>query len=794
MSTKNKVILGFLLQVAIIITISFLSVSNTKTTQQNFADYQRIAKLDAHLSDISANMNLAGYYITFYGKGYDPENLKLAYKATDTTTDIIKQSLPLIFLENRRQALNAWLGYIENYKGLFGTYSQAIVAAKDTYDKRIEPANLAIMAEFNSLDESLQSADTALRQRLLVLRTNLNQFTRDVAEYAYGQLPSQRAGLAATKETLDKSLANFSSGLTADQKESFSGFFSKISAFEALITDNLYASLDKADKAWSDMGAIETKIFADIDQINSEISAQSAELGQKTDAANEAGRAQATTLGGVGVLLGLAAAAYIIMGLVRTLGKLAGYARSVAEGQFNVRMDITEPGEVGDVAQAVSRIPQVLANVTTEYAQLSQSITSGNLRQTVDATRFSGDYATLVRGTNSIVESLGAVLDLLPSPITIYDSKYMIAYANRAYQNTFGTDVAGKPCPDVLRIPLESNTAGKSLEHAMPTKNGAAVHMAISVSPTKDATGRTIGAVSVLSDISDIKSAQQLMLTVANEANALSERMASASEELSAQVEQVSRGAETQRMQVSSTAAAMEEMNSTVLSVASSAANAREQSDATRNKAQAGSTVVQKVVGSITHVNTLAGALQKDMLELGEQADSIGGVLNVISDIADQTNLLALNAAIEAARAGEAGRGFAVVADEVRKLAEKTMSATSEVGQKIRAIQQAASKNIGNVEQAARSVTEATGLADESGHVLEEIVKLANDCSMLITTIATAAEQQSATSDEITRAVSSINQITVETSDGMAQSSEAVHDLAQVAVELKNTLSKLSKA
>ncbi|GHV54337.1 hypothetical protein FACS1894206_06890 [Deltaproteobacteria bacterium] len=148
----------------------------------------------------------------------------------------------------------------------------------------------------------------------------------------------------------------------------------------------------------------------------------------------------------------------------------------------------------------------------------------------------------------------------------------------------------------------------------------------------------------------------------------------------------MSHGAEMQRARVESTASAMTEMNSTVMEVARNAGQASEQSEKTKDKANDGAELVNQVVKAINLVNKISGVLQTNMQELGAQAESIGGVMNVISDIADQTNLLALNAAIEAARAGEAGRGFAVVADEVRKLAEKTMSATQEVGGSITAI------------------------------------------------------------------------------------------------------------
>jgi methyl-accepting chemotaxis protein len=179
------------------------------------------------------------------------------------------------------------------------------------------------------------------------------------------------------------------------------------------------------------------------------------------------------------------------------------------------------------------------------------------------------------------------------------------------------------------------------------------------------------------------------------------------------------------------------------------------------------------------------------MQDLGTQAESIGGVMNVISDIADQTNLLALNAAIEAARAGEAGRGFAVVADEVRKLAEKTMSATQEVGANITAIQNSARTNITEVNTAAKSITEATDLANTSGQALNEIVSLAAANSTVVASIATAAEQQSATSEEINHALEEISRIVAETTEGMAQAASAVRELSKMAQELNKVMSQL---
>ena len=267
--------------------------------------------------------------------------------------------------------------------------------------------------------------------------------------------------------------------------------------------------------------------------------------------------------------------------------------------------------------------------------------------------------------------------------------------------------------------------------------------------------------------------------------------ISSASDELSVQIEQSTRGSDSQAQRVSETATAMEEMNATVLEVARNAAEAADTSAKARGKAEEGARDVDRVVRFMEEVKGNARQSLEDMGTLGKQAENIGQILNVISDIADQTNLLALNAAIEAARAGEAGRGFAVVADEVRKLAEKTMTATKEVGEAIRGIQDGTRKNYDNVAQAVAAIEEATGLAGQSRGTLGEIVTLVERAADQVRAIATASEQQSSTSEEINRSIEEINRISSETADAMRQSVQAVDALADQARELSSLIEEL---
>ncbi len=270
-------------------------------------------------------------------------------------------------------------------------------------------------------------------------------------------------------------------------------------------------------------------------------------------------------------------------------------------------------------------------------------------------------------------------------------------------------------------------------------------------------------------------------------------QIASASEELNAQIQESLNGSEAQRGRTTEVATAMEEMNATVLEVANNAASASENANNAKTQADDGGQVVERVVESIEQLNRETDQLHTEMNDLGRQAEAIGQIMSVISDIADQTNLLALNAAIEAARAGEAGRGFAVVADEVRKLAEKTMSATQEVGNSIGSIQDSTRKSIHSMEQTSQLVSHSTELAQQAGSSLEKIQTIIDDTADQVHAIATAAEQQSASSEEINRGTEEINTIAGETAEAMSQSALAMDDMARLSEQLRTLINEMQE-
>ena len=304
----------------------------------------------------------------------------------------------------------------------------------------------------------------------------------------------------------------------------------------------------------------------------------------------------------------------------------------------------------------------------------------------------------------------------------------------------------------------------------------------------------------------------QVSTTAAEEARALAERrqdgmalaaeriasavtaMSAATQSISSQIEQSDKGAKEQSARLGEVAVAMEEMSATVHGVAQNSSAAAETAEVAGKQAQQGSASVAEVAENITRVLRHTEELKESMTRLGLRVRDIDKVLNVITDIADQTNLLALNAAIEAARAGEAGRGFAVVADEVRKLAEKTMASTNDVGNAIKAIQESTAKSMTGVDNAVEHIGEATELANQSGQALQEIVATVEATGDQVNAIATASEEQSAASEEINQSIVQVNDMSRQTAEAMAEAAKAVSDLAAQAQGLTNLIQELKEA
>ncbi len=256
--------------------------------------------------------------------------------------------------------------------------------------------------------------------------------------------------------------------------------------------------------------------------------------------------------------------------------------------------------------------------------------------------------------------------------------------------------------------------------------------------------------------------------------------------ELHSTAQNMVRGTDEVSSQASTVATAGEEMASTSQDIASNCNSAAESSRHANQLATSGASIVQGTVDGMARIAERVRATAVNVENLGNRSNEIGAIVGTIEDIADQTNLLALNAAIEAARAGEQGRGFAVVADEVRALAERTTRATKEIGSMIKAIQAETKQAVASMEVGVTEVERGTEDASKSGGALQEILSQINEVTNQINQIATAAEEQSSTSREISNNMHMITQVVQETAVGTHATANSADQLASLATDLKN--------
>ena len=267
-------------------------------------------------------------------------------------------------------------------------------------------------------------------------------------------------------------------------------------------------------------------------------------------------------------------------------------------------------------------------------------------------------------------------------------------------------------------------------------------------------------------------------------------QISAAAQQLSAVTEQTSVGVNNQKEETDQVATAMNQMTATVLEVARSAQDAAQAADHADKQAREGDQVVSQAIGQIEQLADEVLKSTQAMRLLKQESDKIGGVLDVIKSVSQQTNLLALNAAIEAARAGEAGRGFAVVADEVRGLAQRTQQSTEEIEELIAALQHG-TQQVATTLDSSRSLTDnSMQLSRRAGSALEQITRTVSTIQDMNQQIATASEEQSAVAEQVNRNIISVRNISEQTAAAGEQTAASSVELARLGNQLQGMVNK----
>jgi twitching motility protein PilJ len=303
--------------------------------------------------------------------------------------------------------------------------------------------------------------------------------------------------------------------------------------------------------------------------------------------------------------------------------------------------------------------------------------------------------------------------------------------------------------------------------------------LTVKATVTEDMTGAIADSINFA-----VEQLRSLVTTI----NDTSVQVASSAQETQATAMHLAEAAEHQAQEISSASDRISEIAASINQVSKNSAESAEVAQRSVQIATNGAGVVRQTIQGMDNIRDQIQETSKRIKRLGESSQEIGSIVELINDISEQTNILALNAAIQAASAGEAGRGFAVVADEVQRLAERASNATKRIEALVQTIQSDTNEAVSSMEQTTSEVVAGARLAEDAGTALGEIEKVSSDLSGLIQGISAASQQQSGAAANITQAMNTIQQITSQTTQGANQTAESIGNLAQLAADLRRSV------
>jgi methyl-accepting chemotaxis protein len=461
-------------------------------------------------------------------------------------------------------------------------------------------------------------------------------------------------------------------------------------------------------------------------------------------------------------------------GFAESLQKeIVGSMKKIAEG--DVSISINSRDQEDEIGPALQGMIQSVRAMATDVNTLSNATKCGNLMTRADASKHRGDFRMIVQGMDDCLDAVAVPLRDVSAVMAKMREGDLNARITANYQGEY----------DVLKRDI--NLLGESLNRTVQEVNTVLAEMAGGDMTTRIST-------EYKGDFSNIKdSINQLGAALESALNEVAEVVsatASAANQISSSSEEMAAGAQEQTSQAGEVATAVEEMSQTILENSKNAAATAETAKQSKLTAEAGGKVVQETVRGMERIAKVVRTSAETVKALGKSSDEIGEITGVIDDIADQTNLLALNAAIEAARAGEQGRGFAVVADEVRKLAERTTKATKEIAGMIKQIQKETAGAVGSMEEGTHEVDTGIALVDEAGSSLREIVDTSQRVTDMVMQIASASAEQSTAAEQISKNVEAISAVTAQTAMGTQQVAKAAEDLNRLTTQLNELVGR----
>jgi len=457
----------------------------------------------------------------------------------------------------------------------------------------------------------------------------------------------------------------------------------------------------------------------------------------------------------------------MVKGHIDVKKKAMSVVENYGNGNFDVKME-TLPGKKVFINNILDKVQFNLMTFGDDMEVIINEIKNGHLDVRNDTSKYQGDWMVLAKGINEMLEAVIQPLDLTAD------------YIDRISKGDIPEKITLDYKGDFNEIKLNLNNlieANFNIIESFQKIGDGDLCVKLTMRSPNDTLILSINELtSSLSNlIKQIAESVEQNSISANQMSTNAESLTVASQEQSAQTDEV--------------AGAVEEMSRTVTESSHSANRTSEVATKNGNIAIEGGKVVKQTITKMHDIANVVINSAANIQQLGERSKEIGEIISVIDDIADQTNLLALNAAIEAARAGEQGRGFAVVADEVRKLAERTTEATKQIANMIKTIQKETETAVETMNKGSIEVQNGIELADLAGAALNEVVSSSTEVSEMISLIVISSEQQAATSEQIAKNIIEISKVTLESNLRIEEIAQASDDLTKLTENLKETVS-----
>jgi len=533
---------------------------------------------------------------------------------------------------------------------------------------------------------------------------------------------------------------------------------------DAIISASASQTYDMAAVIATSSGEeVGNKLITEIDDIVLQLQVKSEELNNSFDKAESDSMLFLITGMGIGTLFLLLGVFFLAPKISKPVNKILEILREFSTGNYDFNINVESKDEFGEIMQ----MADIVKKAQTEKIIAAQNIAEGSLEKVKE----SSEKDSLAKAFNkevAILEDLLKEIDKLLDAnekgdltVTLDKSKFSGVWARIL-------DGLNK---------LRSSTL-------IPINEASGV---LSLMASGDFTKKMVGnyAGDYANIKNDVNKVAVSLSEIIGKVKQSSNELASSSEQISSSTLEMASGASEQSSQTHEVVTSIEEMTKTINDSTKNANTAVEKAKNAGETARNGGKVVEQTIEGINRIAEVVINSANTIEELGRSSDQIGEIIQVINEIADQTNLLALNAAIEAARAGEHGRGFAVVADEVRKLAERTTSATNEITTMIQRIQEDTSGAVISIEKGKDEVEKGKSLASDARYALNEIITNTDDVTNIIYQLAAASEQQNTTSQQISENIELINNVTQQSTENTEQISRAAENLNALTLNLQ---------